>query len=237
MVLLNACTVSQTCLYNVPDRNDQDEYEDEDDYDADTPSTEDNYQLMEMQDDLEKIKTENSKDGKIPIVINATKRDISSNAESGSQGGIIGHDSGLYIGDMLLSAIELLHLVISQSVLLILIIVPTEGRCLVCAKIEGVGHNDASGSGDKFTFYTKYRLFKYTGTSCEKSFDGGGVFLQFKNVFALMGAKLNSSLENSLMNLEKKICDLGLEQHDSCREESSELLAELLQHNEQGLML
>uniref|UniRef100_A0A1A9ZDU4 BESS domain-containing protein n=1 Tax=Glossina pallidipes TaxID=7398 RepID=A0A1A9ZDU4_GLOPL len=48
---------------------------------------------MEKQHDLENIKTENSKEEKIPIVINATKRDISSNAQSGTQGDIIQHDS------------------------------------------------------------------------------------------------------------------------------------------------
>uniref|UniRef100_A0A1A9ZP25 BESS domain-containing protein n=1 Tax=Glossina pallidipes TaxID=7398 RepID=A0A1A9ZP25_GLOPL len=63
---------------------DDDEYDD--DYDADAASTEDNYQLTEQQHNLEKIKSENSKDEKIPIVDNATKRGISSNAESGTQG-------------------------------------------------------------------------------------------------------------------------------------------------------
>uniref|UniRef100_A0A1B0BE66 MADF domain-containing protein n=1 Tax=Glossina palpalis gambiensis TaxID=67801 RepID=A0A1B0BE66_9MUSC len=84
---------TKSSVYNVPDRNDQDDDEDDDDYDEDAASTEDNYQLMEKPHDLEKIKVENSKDEKIPTAINATKRDISSNAESGTQGDILEHDS------------------------------------------------------------------------------------------------------------------------------------------------
>lgn len=60
---------------------DQDDDVDDDDYDADaTWSGEDK-------------KTENSEDEKTPIIINATKHDISSNAETGAQGGIIEQNS------------------------------------------------------------------------------------------------------------------------------------------------
>uniref|UniRef100_A0A1B0BQ91 Uncharacterized protein n=1 Tax=Glossina palpalis gambiensis TaxID=67801 RepID=A0A1B0BQ91_9MUSC len=80
-------------VYNVPDRNDQDDDEGDGDYGEDPGSTECNYQLMEKQHQLEKMKTENSINEKIPIVINATKRDISSSEESGTQDDVLEHDS------------------------------------------------------------------------------------------------------------------------------------------------
>uniref|UniRef100_A0A1B0GBY9 Uncharacterized protein n=1 Tax=Glossina morsitans morsitans TaxID=37546 RepID=A0A1B0GBY9_GLOMM len=46
------------------------------------------------------------------------------------------------------------------------------------------------------------------------------------------GANLNSSLENNLMNVEKRICDLALEQYSRGLQKLSELQAELLKHNE-----
>ncbi|KAI9582163.1 hypothetical protein GQX74_011658 [Glossina fuscipes] len=80
-------------VYNVPDRNDQDDDEGDGDYGEDPGSTECNYQLMEKQHQLEKMTTENSINEKIPIVINATKRDISSSEENGTQDDVLEHDS------------------------------------------------------------------------------------------------------------------------------------------------
>uniref|UniRef100_A0A1A9UHA9 Uncharacterized protein n=1 Tax=Glossina austeni TaxID=7395 RepID=A0A1A9UHA9_GLOAU len=62
--------------------------------------------------------------------------------------------------------------------------------------------------------------------------DGGAIFLQIKNGFAQMEAKYTSSLENSLMNLEKKIRNLVLEQHNRGLQEISEMRAELFKQNE-----
>uniref|UniRef100_A0A1B0BKT6 BESS domain-containing protein n=1 Tax=Glossina palpalis gambiensis TaxID=67801 RepID=A0A1B0BKT6_9MUSC len=76
---------------NVPDRNYQDDNENDADY-ADAACTEGSYQLMQRQHELEKMTTENSKDVKIPIVINATN-EIRSSKESGTQDDILEHDS------------------------------------------------------------------------------------------------------------------------------------------------
>uniref|UniRef100_A0A1B0BMV2 Uncharacterized protein n=1 Tax=Glossina palpalis gambiensis TaxID=67801 RepID=A0A1B0BMV2_9MUSC len=117
-----------------------------------------------------------------------------------------------------------------------------EGRCWLCAKHVIVGRNGinyalcerklhlgfAGVSEEQFTFYTKNPIIKYTGTSRNKTLYRSGIFLQIKNGFAQMEAKLNSSLENGLMNLGKKMRDLVLEQHSR-----GQLQIELLQHNEQ----
>uniref|UniRef100_A0A1A9ZZD0 Uncharacterized protein n=1 Tax=Glossina pallidipes TaxID=7398 RepID=A0A1A9ZZD0_GLOPL len=76
----------------VLDRNDQDD-DDDGDYDADPPSIEGDYRLMEKQHELEKIKIETSKDEKIAIVITATKRNVSQIAESGTRNDILEHES------------------------------------------------------------------------------------------------------------------------------------------------
>ncbi|KAI9576822.1 hypothetical protein GQX74_005702 [Glossina fuscipes] len=68
-----------TQVYTTADRNYQDDDENDGNYDEDPTCTEGNYQLMQKQHDPEKMISENSKVEKIPLAINATKRDISSN--------------------------------------------------------------------------------------------------------------------------------------------------------------
>ncbi|KAI9575833.1 hypothetical protein GQX74_014670 [Glossina fuscipes] len=63
-------------VYDFPDRNDQDDDEASIDYDENPASTEYNFQLMEKQHELEKMRTEDSKHKKIPIGINGTKHSI-----------------------------------------------------------------------------------------------------------------------------------------------------------------
>ncbi|KAI9576918.1 hypothetical protein GQX74_011341 [Glossina fuscipes] len=87
---------------NVPDRNYQDDNENDADYDEDAACTEGSYQLMQRQHELEKMTTENSKDAKIPIVINATN-EIRSSKESGTQDDILEHDSDrMFLSSLLL---------------------------------------------------------------------------------------------------------------------------------------
>uniref|UniRef100_A0A1A9ZSD9 Uncharacterized protein n=1 Tax=Glossina pallidipes TaxID=7398 RepID=A0A1A9ZSD9_GLOPL len=119
-----------------------------------------------------------------------------------------------------------------------LIVIPVEGRCLLYAKNVTVGRNGincalcerklhlggAGVSEERFTFYTKNTIFKYTGASCDKALDGGDIFLQIKNGFAQMKVKFNSSLENSLMKLWNSIIVVS--------SKFSEMRAEHLQHNE-----
>lgn len=160
----------------------------------------------------------------------------------------------IYIINILLNITELLHseflaecvcawvLAFIVSHFLPVIVIPVEDRRVLYAKNVTVGRNgtncalcertlhlgDAGVPDERFTFYTKNTIFKYTGASCDKALD----FLQIKNGFAQMTAKFNSSLENCLMNLEKKIRDLTLEQHNRGVQAISETRAELSQYNE-----